>query len=183
MDDQVEIWREIPGYESLYSVSNLGRVRSDRTITNSKAGSIKNADVTYAGYHRVNLCKSGIHKKYAIHRLVALMFIGPCPDGLEVNHKDGCKDNNSVGNLEYVTESENKKHAFRLGLRTQTGSRNSMHKLTEDSVRKIRSMYVRGVTRQRDIADLFGVTRTAVGSVILGKGWKHVKEDDLCQKN
>ena len=183
MDDQVEIWREIPGYEGFYSVSNTGKIKSLRTRTNSKAGACLKIETIWSGYNRVHLVKGGRSKKFSVHRLVASVFLSEYTELLEVNHIDGDKSNNHVTNLEMCTSSQNKKHAFKIGARTQTGSRNSMHKLTEDSVREIKLIYAGGDVTQKDIAKQFGVTRASIGCVIQGRSWKHVKEDALCQTN
>lgn len=68
------------------------------------------------GYARVELWQNGVGKKYLVHRLLAQAFI-PNPDGRpQVNHIDGNKANNSLANLEWVTQSENQLHAYRAGL-------------------------------------------------------------------
>ena len=95
-----EIWKDIEGYEGLYQVSNMGRVKSVRkNIILSQ--SIKN------GYKRVALCANNNPKDYYIHRLVATAFI-PNHDNLpQVNHKDENKTNNCVNNLEWCTQEYN----------------------------------------------------------------------------
>lgn len=99
----MEHWRDIVGYESLYQVSDLGRVRSlkfgkERVLVGSKHTN---------GYLQVVLWKDGKMKNYLVHRLVAQAFI-PNPDGLPcVNHKDECKTNNIVFNLEYCDVAYN----------------------------------------------------------------------------
>lgn len=103
-------WKQVPGYEGIYSVSSCGVLRMDRKC--KKWGSVErigspNAD----GYMRVSMTKDGKRKKWFMHRIVALAFIGLNPEGLEVNHRDGNKTNNHVSNLEYVTHKNNMKHA------------------------------------------------------------------------
>ena len=102
----MEIWKDIAGYEGLYQVSNLGRVKSLGNNKNSKEKILKpffNRD----GYLLVNLCKEGKSKQYRVHRLVAQAFILNPEDKPEVNHKDEDKTNNKVENLEWVTSKEN----------------------------------------------------------------------------
>lgn len=123
----MEEWRDIKGYEGLYQVSSLGRVRSlDRilfqrnrwgTITSKKIkGRIRRANVTNSGYLYLPLCKNRNSYCAKIHRLVAQAFI-PNPNGYqEVNHKDGNKLNNTVENLEWCTHSQNHIHAVKMGL-------------------------------------------------------------------
>lgn len=109
-----EIWKPVVGYEGLYEVSNLGRVRSlDRYAKQPKGGlrlikgRILNQYINRCGYLFVSLSKNGKVKKITIHRLVAQAFI-PNPDNLpEVNHKDECKTNNRADNLEYCTRKYN----------------------------------------------------------------------------
>jgi hypothetical protein len=64
----------------------------------------------------VNLYRDGKPQHFYVHRLVAEAFIGPIPEGFEVNHKDGCKTNANADNLEIVTARQNIQHAIRLGL-------------------------------------------------------------------
>jgi hypothetical protein len=123
-----EIWKDVSGYEGLYQVSNLGRVKSvprcDKVTYTSgtvwyrnRKGRIIHQNNHLNGYKLVNLCKDGTSKTYFVHRLVANAFL-PNPSSLpQVNHKDGDKDNNSIENLEWCTCKENVKHAFLIGLR------------------------------------------------------------------
>ena len=98
-----EIWKDIPGYEGIYQVSNLGKIRSlkynkVRILRPSKNGS---------GYYTVLLYLNNVAKNLSIHRLVWSAFNGPIPEGLEINHKDEDKANNALLNLELVTRKEN----------------------------------------------------------------------------
>lgn len=108
----VETWRDIAGFSGKYQVSNEGRVRnSDRHILRP----FKNRNCKY---YRVCLSRPVTHvsEKWLVHRLVAESFID-CPgSGYVVNHKDGNKLNNNVSNLEWVTPSENSRHAYAHGL-------------------------------------------------------------------
>lgn len=107
-----EIWKDIEGYEGLYQVSNMGRVRSLRRniilrqcITN--------------GYERIILYTNNIPKGYSVHRLVANAFI-PNPDNLpQVNHKDENKTNNCVDNLEWCTQKYNINYGTGIARRIQ----------------------------------------------------------------
>lgn len=108
----MEQWRDIPGYEGLYQVSSLGRVKSNKRI--------KSLRTDKRGYLTVWLCKDSVQKNYKAHRLVALAFI-PNPENKKtVNHIDGDKQNNCVENLEWATHSENIIHANKTGLRSVT---------------------------------------------------------------
>ena len=104
----MEIWRDIEGYEGLYQVSNLGRVRS---LNYNRTGKVQNMKLgTYPnGYKMVDLKKNKKRKAHLVHRLVAKAFIpNPNPDQLcEVNHKDEDKANNTVDNLEWCSHIYN----------------------------------------------------------------------------
>lgn len=101
-----EIWRDIEGYEGLYQVSSLGRVKSFNYRHTCKESILK-AGVTSNGYLFVCLYKDGKSKTHRIHRLVATAFI-PNPDNLpEVNHKDEDKTNNACYNLEFCSRQYN----------------------------------------------------------------------------
>lgn len=102
-----EKWSAI---DSHYCVSTLGRIKSIRT------GRILKPLKTTTGYYMIQLSNNGVKKQYKIHRLVASAFIENHENKPEVNHIDGNPLNNMVYNLEWVTRSENVKHAYEIGL-------------------------------------------------------------------
>lgn len=104
-----EIWKDIPKYEGLYQVSNMGNVKNYIT------GCILSPTYCKSNYLKVKL-SYGPQKTIMVHRLVAEAF---CPNPFEkpqVNHKDANKENNRADNLEWVTAKENTAHAINLGL-------------------------------------------------------------------
>ena len=105
---KIEIWKDVKGYESLYQVSNLGRIRS---IKNGIK--IKKQYERPNGYMQVCLCQNGKITTYKTHRLVAEAFIPNINNLPEVNHKDENKINNCVDNLEWCTSSYNKNYGTR----------------------------------------------------------------------
>lgn len=95
----MEIWLDIPGILG-YQVSDLGSVRNEKRVIAISTDA--------AGYKNVQIGK----KRYLVHRLVASAFLGPSDK--QVNHKNGIRGDNSLSNLEWVTQSENHRHAFRV---------------------------------------------------------------------
>ena len=107
----MEVWKDIEGYEGIYQVSNLGRVRSIDRINNkgkrNKGALLKLGVNKRTGYVRVGLCKFGARKGKSVHRLVAQAFIDN-PNGLgTVNHKNENKQDNRVENLEWMSLQDN----------------------------------------------------------------------------
>jgi hypothetical protein len=99
-----EIWKDIKGYEGIYQISNLGRVKS---LRRSK---ILKTRKTYDNYERVNLNYNTVKKTYKIHRLVAQTFIDNTFNKQTVNHINGVKSDNRVINLEWMSFEENYNH-------------------------------------------------------------------------
>ena len=109
-----EIWKDIPGYEGHYQASNFGRIRS---FKRNKVRVLKPCR-SVNGYYWVQLCLNNVSKVSSVHRLVWLVFNGPIPEGLQINHKDENKANNALLNLELVTPSQN----MNYGTRTKRAS-------------------------------------------------------------
>lgn len=109
-----EEWKNIPGYEGLYEVSTLGRIRSlDKNIDTYNGGSyvrkgaIKKLRINKSGYYCVNLCKNGISVSHIAHRLVAKAFIENKNNYPEVNHINENRLDNRVENLEWCSHKQN----------------------------------------------------------------------------
>jgi len=114
-----ETWKDVVGYEGLYQVSDLGHVKS-LNYNHTMKPKVLCEKRHSSGYLTVVLCKDGQKRNHSIHILVAGAFIEnperlPC-----VNHIDGNKANNKVENLEWVTRSQNTRHAIRTGLRADS---------------------------------------------------------------
>lgn len=141
-----EIWKEC--CEGFYEVSNLGRVRRLKSARGTAKGRLLKLSLTPNGYPKITTSIDGKYISRQIHRLVAEAFLGPCPPGRQVNHKDGDKTNNNATNLEWTTQSENCYHALGLGL--------SRVKYPQTTIDLVRSLHKSGVSL-RKIAKQTGV--------------------------
>lgn len=108
---QNEAWKPVPNLEEYYEVSTLGRVRNIKTGMRRRAGHILALKLLPKGYVQVRPNLDGRPLYFYAHQLVAAAFIGPCPVGHEVNHKDFNRSNNRLGNLEYLTYQANKQYS------------------------------------------------------------------------
>ena len=156
-------WKKF--FDGLYAVSDEGVVISIRSGRELKP------DITKCGYEQVTVGILGKSYRFKVHRLVAEAFIGPCPAGLQVNHKDAVKGNNRLSNLEYVTCKQNAEHASRMG-RYIVGSKHYKSRLTEAEVLEIRRRYRRG--NGRALGAEFGIAKATVNHIVHRNTWKHI---------
>jgi len=173
-----EIWKDVKGYDGLYQVSNLGRVKSLDRYVNSKGdsqqlkkGKVLNMHLKKDGYIGIVLCNYGKQKNFRVHRLVAESFIPNPENKAQVNHIDGIKTNNNFLNLEWATDSENIKHAFKNNLIPKaSGSKNPMAKLTKEQVDDIRNNNM--LTPNKELSKKFNVSKTCIYRVKNNITWK-----------
>ncbi len=166
----MEIWKDIKGYEGLYQVSNLGRVKSYHKFTN---GVILKPKKNRYGYYFVGLC-SDTKRNHYIHRLVANTFILNMDNKPQVNHINGVKTDNRVENLEWCTNSENQSHAYKNNLKTSMkGGNHIMSKLNEDQVINI----LNDGRPNKEIAKEYNVGRLAISRIKSGASWKHINRN------
>lgn len=156
---------DVIGYEGRYVVTRSGEVIS---LPGSGPGRYPTERVmrtfsTSDGYLRVSLSAGGRCKKFLVHCLVARAYSGQPPTHFhEVNHVDGVKTNNTPENLEWVTRSENIRHADRTGLRRcPRGDLNSCTKMTTGKSLRAVELLRDGVS-VADVAQVFGVSRTTL---------------------
>ncbi len=176
----MEIWKDIQGYEGLYQVSDLGRVKSlARTVYRKGFKGVDSwkpvgerilvQTLSNHGYPAVNLAKAGVRSTHKVHRLVALHFLGPCPEGQEVRHRDANRANPTLTNLEYGTRKENCADAIRHG--QMIGASNGNSKLKEDDVRMIRKL---SNVCADHLGLRFGVTAGTVRNIWAGRTYRSV---------
>lgn len=177
----IEKWKPVKGYEGLYEVSSLGRIKSlSKRVDSGKCHrsypeKILKPGKDSKGYLRVVLSDYN-HKShtYKLHRLVAEAFI-PNPKKLpEVNHIDGNKANDSVDNLEWIGRSDNLKHAYKNALKSVKGAKNPAAKLTAEQVVFIKAHFI---PRDNEygcvpLSKKFNVHRKTISRVVNGTSWK-----------
>jgi hypothetical protein len=179
-----EEWRPVVGYEGLYSVSSLGRVRSEERVVEvvaSRSGfrgphqrrvkeRVLSASPNNDGHALVLLCVDGTKSVRYVHSLVLEAFIGPRPPGQCALHGPNGSSDNSLGNLRYGTYGENNgSDRYRDGTMT-CGERHPRSRFTEQQVKEIRAS---GLDPAR-LALRYGVTTSAVRHIRSRRSWKHV---------
>lgn len=174
-----EQWKPIPGYRGIYSASNLGRIRSEPRSFVRRNGikmtirkRLRKLTPMWSGHLLCPLKKNGKTRMFYVHRLILLTFVGPCPFNEQGCHGDGNPTNNKLSNLRWDTQTGNEQDKIAHGTKLH-GATASNAFLTWRKVRKIRELYTgRGGITQQAIADMFGVSCTAINSIIERKTWR-----------
>lgn len=154
-------WEKVPGFD-YYEVSDTGLIRNVHHRIICRNGVIKTVPehilkpcIARNGYLMISLWKGNKPRYLYMHRLIAKLFI-PNPDGFPVvNHRNGIKTDNSLGNLEWTTYSGNNTHAYRTGLKTKS------KKLGANEVETIRASNKTG----RELSREFGVCEATISAV------------------
>lgn len=144
-----------------YTINEMGEIFNTRTTKKLKPY------LSDWGYFKVSVSDYPLKKTYLVHRLIALSFI-PNPDNKpEINHIDGNKQNNSIENLEWVTTTENIRHALMFGL-MPTGDKHPKVKVTDNEILIIKQMRKDNITYKK-ISEKFGISVTHACRVAKGK--------------
>ena len=138
-----------------YEVSSHGRVRRKTKGMGTEPGRLKKLSQNGMGYLVTSITANQETRPHYVHQLVARAFLGECPSGKEINHKDGDKLNNMIDNLEYVSHRENMIHAGRMGVM----DRGTIEQKTKDIIVRMRSS---GHT-YKEISATTGVSRSHCG--------------------
>ena len=167
------LWRTVPGYPA-YEVSVDGVVRRCQGFRCRRAHRVLVPFVRPNGYAQILLYQGGQRRRFGVHQLVALAFLGPKPSPQhEVAHLDGQRLNNHVSNLAWLLHSENERHKDLHGTRLR-GSQIGNAKLTEAQVVLIRQALAVGI-RQCVLAQAYGVSDSTVSLIARAKTWRHVR--------
>jgi len=169
-----EIWKPIPGYEGIYSISNRANVRLEINRRNKKAGSLLSKSKDQDGYYFTRLSRDGrTARTERIARLVAAGFIHPIPPKMQVNHKSGVRTDDRPENLEIVTCKENIRHSIEVLGHTRNGENNPAAKLSEADVLKIRLNRANGESLTV-LSKRYKMSDVQIRNIVAGKIWKEV---------
>ena len=164
----MEVWKDVVGYEGLYQISNLARVKSLPKKKGYGIGYIQKEKIlkpaNNGDYLFVRLGKNGKYKNLFIHRMVAQAFIPNTENKCDVNHKNGIKTDNRLENLEWNTRQENIIHSFKNGLQ----------KWTDEKIAKIEKRIVCLESGQeydsiKKAAEQTGIDRGNIGACCRGR--------------
>lgn len=160
----MEVWKQFR--DTVYSVSNLGNIRNDKTHMLLKANS------TRQGYKRITIWHKQLSYTIAVHRMIAEVFLGnPSGNANIVNHIDGDPSNNRVSNLEWCTVSANIQHAYDTGL-AKRGEESVSSILSEQEVIEIKIALSSNTVRS--LARRYGVSDATISHIRNGDTWAHV---------
>ena len=159
------IFKDIKGYEGLYQVSNHGEVKS---LISKK---ILNPRKSPNGYYRVALYSGKKPTNHSIHVLVANSFIENPNNKSQVNHRNGDKKDNRAENLEWVTPSENIKHAYKNNLISNyKGQDNHRAKLTNEIVEECKKLHSNGLSTYK-IAKIYNVSQSVIWKAVTNRSY------------
>jgi len=166
-------WRSIPNWPH-YEVSEWGDIRRVKACKIRKAGAVLAPFFRDNGYVQIVLHTNGNARRFLIHRLVAITFLGQQPTPLhEVAHLNGNRRNNHYSNLCWVLHRENEAHKNLHGT-LRRGSQVGTARLDEPKVRLIKSLLRSGKSKPI-LAQQFGVSASTIRQISQNKTWRHVQ--------
>jgi len=181
----MEIWKDINGYEGLYQVSNLGRVKSLERYKQNHSKlqlipeKIKSKRIDAQGYELVDLYNKSKQKTIRVHRLVAETFISNYGNEDTVNHKDGNKTNNKVVNLEWASFEEQNKHFYKHNLKSEENIKKAVKAMNKAQSKPVKCLNNGKVYESAsEAAREIGVSGSLVMRCCRGEGKSAGKDKD-----
>jgi NUMOD4 motif/HNH endonuclease len=172
-----EVWKDIPGYEGCYQASTFGRIKRLERLVISKTGQrtlltelIKIPTINSSSYLTIKLSVQDVRKSYLVHRLILITFVSNPENKKTVNHIDGNKVNNHISNLEWATDSEQRKHAHKIGLMTNKGSKNPRSIIKLNDGFEIINKHQQGAT-VKQLCKEYSVVGTTILKIINRQHW------------
>lgn len=180
MESEKEIWKEVDGYNGIYFVSNLGRIKSVDHYINSRWGCVLKKGrflkfrKSIKGYIQVSFSLKGKRFNTGVHRVIARAFIPNPLNKPQINHINGIKDDNRLVNLEWCTNRENQIHAVKNKLvNLNYGERHHNSKLTNKEVVKVRELHKIGFTNI-ELAKDYKISATAMSNILRRKTYNNI---------
>lgn len=179
-----EVWQPVLGYEGLYEVSNLGRVKSLSRLIRRGSGHWQRPSMMLKptidpriGYPAVRLVRNGLSRAHRVHVLVLTAFVGPPAKGQQCRHLNGNRRDPRLANLAWGTAKENSADRALHGTQA-AGERHGSARLTETNVREIRRRYWKISSRHGNggkLAAEYGVSISQIHNIVTRKAWAHVQ--------
>ena len=167
----MEEWKPTVEFPDDYEISSVGGLRRSSASRGTRIGRVRKARLLN-GYPAYCIKIGGKNSVRYAHRLLAGAFLGPIPKGMQVNHKDGNRANCTIDNLEIVTNSENRLHAYRvLGIPPNRGKSGIEHhnaRLTWEQVCEVRKAHSEG-EKASLLALRYGISKTGIHRIVSGK--------------
>lgn len=161
-------WRVVP-FNDRYEISEYGHLR---VIKGKRKGLVVTPKITAFGYVIYRLSRNGKDTWHFAHRIVALAFIGPRPDGMEIAHFNGVKTDNHFSNIRWATKKENAADRKRHGTDPiRTGTNNPACRLSPDQVLEIREIYSRGGISFKKLGAKYGICAQHAHEIVRKKTW------------
>jgi hypothetical protein len=181
MDQSIERWLPVVGFEGSYEVSDQGRVRSlDRVVRRSDGGTERRKGqmmfrcVHHSGYTLTKLRKDGKARPVFVHVLVAEAFLGPKPSpSHQVAHRDGGRNNNALDNLRWATPKQNAGEDRNAHGRTMRGAVHNKTPFVDEDIYAIRQRHATGES-QASIARSYDVSAHSIHCIVRRKSWTHI---------
>lgn len=154
------------------------KVFEDGRITRKDGEGFLSPAYSPKGYQHVSLYIEGKLRTMTVHKIVTLVFLGERPEGHEVNHKNGVRDDNRLCNLEYLTKSQNNQLSYDSGRRVVAGTKNANCKLTEEQVRQVCERFVKGDFPSRAaLGRELGISKSTLHSIFKRRQWTCISKD------
>lgn len=178
MDNNIEIWKDIPGYENMYQASSIGRIKSLAKIDASghrRKEKIIKPGIDSDGYYNLHFCRNSIKKNIKAHRAIAFAFIPNPQNKPQINHKNFNKLDNRIENLEWVDCKTNIQYTHKMGMANSAKGEQCRHaKLNVNQVKEIRLLYKINKLSFKKLAEMFKVNKQNIRFIINKETWKHV---------
>lgn len=173
----IEVWKPVVSWEGIYEVSTHGRIRRIAPRGDGHASGFLLGSISSYGYRQIMLRYRGRKVITFVHQIVAAAFLGPCPAGHNVNHKDEVKLNNHLENLEYLTNEENARQAHRNRVAYVRGESHGRAKYSDEEAMNVIRLLRQGYPNGK-IVEMLGIGRSAVSYIKTKKRraylWDHI---------